>query len=160
MSETFSFLKAGNAAERNNMEIEYRAPASADLAAVMGLMPALYQEIGAGLSKVLAEFIEDKYYFKLLAVEKGTGAAAGFMVGCCRLEVDFEGRVGIIEEVVVHPDRRKLGIGKTMLAEFEKWSAARGAEGILVPCGREGFYEKMGFEMFSVKRYWKKLRRD
>lgn len=47
-----------------------------------------------------------------------------------------------------------------MLAEFEKWAAARGAEGILVPCGREGFYEKMGFEMFPVKRYWKELCRN
>jgi len=124
----------------------------------MGLMPALYQEIGAGLTKVLAEFLEDKNYFKLLAVEKSTGAAAGFMVGCCRLEVDFEARMGIIEEIVVHPDRQKLGIGKALLAEFEKWAVARGAEGILVPCGREGFYEKMGFEMGAVKRYWKEFR--
>lgn len=137
------------------MEIEYRAAVPSDLAAVMGLMPTLYQEIGSGLTKVLAEFLEDNNYFKLLAVEKGTGTAAGFMVGCCRLEVDFEARVGIIEEIVVHPDRQKLGIGKALLAEFEKWAAARGAEGILVPCGREGFYEKMGFEMFPVKRYWK-----
>lgn len=121
-------------------------------------MPALYQEIGAGLPKVLAEFLTDKNYFTLLAVEKGTGTAAGFMVGCCRLEVDFEARVGIIEEIVVHPERRKLGIGKTLLSEFEKWAAGRGAEGILVPCGREGFYEKMGFEMFPVKRYWKEFR--
>ncbi|MGD9642612.1 MAG: GNAT family N-acetyltransferase [Elusimicrobiales bacterium] len=140
------------------MEIEYRAAVPVDLAAVMGLMPALYQEIGAGLPKVLAEFLEDDNYFKLLAVDKATGSAAGFMVGCCRLEVDFEARVGIIEEVVVHPDRRKLGIGKALLAEFEKWAAARGAEGILVPCGREGFYEKLGFEMFPVKRYWKELK--
>lgn len=142
------------------MEIEYRAAVPSDLAAVMGLMPTLYQEIGAGLTKVLAEFLEDKNYFKLLGVEKNTGSAAGFMVGCCRLEVDFEARVGIIEEIVVHPERRKLGIGKALLAEFEKWAAARGAEGILVPCGREGFYEKMGFEMFPVKRYWKELPRS
>lgn len=58
------------------MTIEYRTPSPGDLAAVMGLMPALYSEIGPGLETVLAEFIEDKYYFKLLAVEKQTGAAA------------------------------------------------------------------------------------
>ena len=140
------------------MEIEYRAPVRSDLPAIMGLMPTLYNDIGEGLGKVLAEFVEDKNYFKLMAVEKGTGAAAGFMVGCCRLEVDFEARVGIIEEIVVHPDRRKLGIGRTLLAGFEKWAADRGAQGILVPCGREGFYEKMGFEMFPVKRFWKEFR--
>lgn len=142
------------------MEIEYRAPVAADLPAVMSLMPTLYQEIGPGLPKVMAEIMGDKYYFKLMAVEKGTGATAGFMTGCCRIELDFEARVGIIEDIVVHPDRRKLGIGAAMLAEFEKWAVVRGAEGILVPCGREGFYEKMGFTMYPVKRFWKELKRE
>jgi len=139
------------------MEIEYKVPGPENLSAVMSLMPALYSEIGPGLEKVLAEFIEDKYYFKLLAVEKGTGAAAGFLVGCCRLEVDFECRAGVLEEVVVRPDCRGLGIGKALLAEFEKWSVARGAQTLLVPCGREGFYEKMGFNKGSILRYWKDL---
>ncbi len=140
-----------------NMKIKYITPGPKDLPAVLGLMPVLYRDIGEGLSKVLAEFLESGQYFKMLAVEETTGAAAGFMAGCCRLEVDFECRAGIIEEIVVHPERRKHGIGKSMLAEFEKWCAARGAEGILVPCGREGFYEKMGFEVFPVKRFWKEL---
>ena len=139
------------------MEIEYKVPGPENLSAVMSLMPALYSEIGPGLEKVLAEFIEDKYYFKLLAVEKGSGAAAGVLVGCCRLEVDFECRAGVLEEVVVRPDCRGLGIGKALLAEFEKWSLARGAQALVVPCGREGFYEKMGFNKGSILRYWKDL---
>lgn len=124
--------------------------------AIMELMPFLYNEIGQGLEKVLEEFIKDSYYFKLLATNNN-GAAKGFMVGCCRPEVDFECRAGIIEEIVVHPDCRGLGTGKAMLTLFEKWSIARGAKGILVPCGREGFYEKVGFEMFPVKRFWKDI---
>lgn len=139
------------------MQIEYRAPRPEDLPAVMSLMPTIYNEIGTGLEKVLAEFIADDYYFKLLAVEKETGAAAGFLVGCCRLEVDFECRAGALEEVVVRPDLRGLGIGKALLAGFEGWSAARGAQGIIVPCGREGFYEKMGFQKCPIIRYWKDL---
>ncbi|EKD83449.1 MAG: GCN5-related N-acetyltransferase [uncultured bacterium] len=142
------------------MRIEYRNPNSEDLAAVMALMPSLYSEIGEGLQSVLEEFIKDNHYFKLLATNKETGVDKGFMVGCCRLEVDFECRAGIIEEIVVSPDRRGLGIGKTMLEIFEAWSKERGAKGILVPCGREGFYEKVGFEMFPVKRYWKDLQAD
>jgi len=140
------------------MEIEYKIPGAKDLPAVMSLMPTLYSEIGPGLENVLAEFIADKYYYKLLAVEKGTGAAAGFIVGCCRLEVDFECRAGALEEVVVRPDCRGLGIGKTLLAEFEKWSVSRGAEGIIVPCGREGFYEKMGFMKCPITRYWRDIK--
>lgn len=139
------------------MTIEYKTPDLKDLQGISGLMPALYREIGEGLAKVLEEFVKDDQYFKLLAIEKETGAVAGFIVGCCRLEVDFECRAGIIEEVVVHPDYRKLGIGAALLAELEKWSRARGAKGLLVPCGREGFYEKMGFEKLPVIRYWKEL---
>ncbi|EKD83445.1 MAG: hypothetical protein ACD_39C00673G0001 [uncultured bacterium] len=139
------------------MHIDYKNPNSDDLSAVMALMPTLYREIGEGLQNVLAEFIKDSYYFKLLATDRETGVVKGFMVGCCRLEVDFECRAGIIEEIVVSPDCRGLGIGKAMLEIFEAWSKDRGAKGILVPCGREGFYERVGFEMFPVKRYWKDL---
>ena len=140
------------------MEIEYKTPNLKNMPEIMGIMPLLYNEIGEGLSKVLEEFVESEAYFKLLAVERGTGAVAGFMVGCCRLEVDFECRAGIIEEIVVLPAYRKLGIGKNMLAEFEKWSVTLGAKGLLVPCGREGFYEKMGFEKGVIKRYWKEFK--
>lgn len=139
------------------MEIEYKTPDAGSLREILSLMPMLYRDIGEGLGKVLEEFIKDERYFKLLALEKASGAAAGFMVGCCRLEVDFECRAGIIEEIVIHPDYRKLGIGRHMLGEFDIWCAAKGAKGVLVPCGREGFYEKMGFEKLPVIRYWKEL---
>lgn len=139
------------------MEIEYKTPGLKNSAEIFGLMPSLYRDIGEGLAGVLEELVKDDQYFKLLAVEKGTGAAVGFMAGCCRLEVDFECRAGIIEEIVILPAYQKLGIGKAMLAEFENWCAARGAKGVLVPCGREGFYEKIGFEKYTVSRYWKEF---
>ena len=120
-------------------------------------MPLLYRDIGKGLQNTLNELVKDSFYFKLLATQQDTGVATGFMLGCCRLEIDFECRAGIIEEMVVIPSHRGLGIGTAMLKIFETWSRERGAEGILVPCGREGFYEKVGFEMFPVKRYWKDL---
>ena len=59
--------------------------------------------------------------------------------------------------MMVRPACRGLGIGKALLAEFEKWSLARGAQALVVPCGREGFYEKMGFNKGSILRYWKDL---
>jgi N-acetylglutamate synthase-like GNAT family acetyltransferase len=139
------------------MEIEYKTPDLKDLQEIIGLMPALYREIGAGFTDVLKEFLRDEQYFKIMAVEKGGGKVIGFMVGCCRLEMDFECRAGIIEEIVIHPDHRKLGIGGNMLGIFYKWCAAKGAKGVLVPCGREGFYEKMGFEKHTITRYWKDL---
>lgn len=63
-----------------------------------------------------------------------------------------------MEELVIHPDRRNLGIGKPLQSEVKKRSAGRGAEGIIVPCGREGFYEKTGFMKCPITRYWCDIR--
>jgi hypothetical protein len=82
--------------DKEKMEIEYKTPALKDSREIFGLMPTLYSEIGDGLVDVLKEFMGDEHYFKLMAVEKGTGTIVGFMVGCCRLEVNFECRAGII----------------------------------------------------------------
>ncbi|MDD2805749.1 MAG: GNAT family N-acetyltransferase [Elusimicrobiales bacterium] len=138
------------------MEIKYLTPGPGNLREVMGLMPLLYREIGPGLALVMEELIKDDAYFKLLALDEA-GAPAGFMAGGCRLELDFECRAGIIEDIIIRPDLQRRGIGKAMLAEFEKWCSARGAAGVLVPCGRPGFYEKAGFEKLPVTRYWKEL---
>lgn len=139
------------------MTTTYRKPIAKDLPAILGLMPGLYSDMGEGLAKVLSEFLADNNYYKQLAIDKDNGQVVGFMVGTCRLEVDFECRAGIIEEIVVRKDRQGQGLGKEMLADFSRWAAAKGAKGVLVPCGREGFYEKLGFETFTVKRYWKEI---
>ncbi|HBA59782.1 MAG TPA: hypothetical protein DCZ92_02970 [Elusimicrobia bacterium] len=141
------------------MEITYRTPCAADEEEIMRLLTVLYQgHVGEGLRGVLSEFIRDDNYFKMLATDGPGGPVAGFMTGSCRLEVDFECRAGIIEELIVPEEYRKRGIAKTMVAAFEDWSRARGAKGTLVPCGRPGFYEAMSFEKYMVPRYWKEFK--
>ena len=139
------------------MQIEYSVPDAASSALIMPLMAQLYNEFGPGLEKILGQFLADDNYFKLVARDKATGDIAGFMSGSARPEVDFECRAGIIEELVVRKDCRGLGIGRAMLVHFEAWCKNRNCGGILVPCGRAGFYEKTGFEKFVVNRYWKEF---
>lgn len=138
------------------MDIEYRKPGPGDKDKLYSLLDLLYEgHVDGGLKAVMEEFLVDENYFKLAAADGKTGDLVAFLLGSCRLEVDFECRAAIIEELVVLPEYRKRGIAKTLLGSFEAWSRERGAKGFLVPCGREGFYEAMGFEKHMVRRYWK-----
>lgn len=138
------------------MHLEYKTPGPGEEYKIYELLELLYEgHVDGGLRGVLREFLKDANYFKVAAVDRDTGAVAGFLAGSCRLEVDFECRAGIIEELVVLPEYRKNGIAKKMLGALEDWSRERGARGFLVPCGRPGFYEAMGFEKYMVPRYWK-----
>ncbi|OGR76966.1 MAG: hypothetical protein A2X32_06705 [Elusimicrobia bacterium GWC2_64_44] len=139
--------------------MEYTNPGPPDGEKIYKLLELLYEgHIDGGLRQVMTEYLADDNYFKIAAVDPATGAFAGFLLGSCRLEVDFECRAGIIEELVVLPEHRKKGIAKTLLEALEAWSRKKGAKGVLVPCGREGFYEAMGFEKYMVRRYWKDLK--
>jgi len=141
------------------MTLNYTFPGPGEEDKIYKLLELLYEgHVDGGLRGVLREFLKDDGYFKIAAVDGETGAFAGFMAGSCRLEVDFECRAGIIEELIVLPEYRKRGIGKKMLEAFEAWSRGRGASGFLVPCGRTGFYEAMGFEKHLVHRYWKEFK--
>lgn len=138
------------------MSVDYKNPGPGEEEKVYKLLELLYEgHIDGGLREVMNEYLRDDNYFKFAAVDPATGAFAGFILGSCRLEVDFECRAAIIEELVVLPEYRKQGIAKTLLEALEAWSGKKGAKGVLVPCGREGFYEAMGFEKYMVRRYWK-----
>ena len=59
---------------------------------------------------------------------KGTQVPfSGYAWTCGKRGKCFECRAGALEEIVVRPDCRGLGIGKAPLAEFEKWAVACGA---------------------------------
>ena len=158
------------------MVINYRNASLHDLPALMPLLHALYNhDVGEGLESVVAEMLQDDRYFKLIAEEETNGAIViakphlmdssnkicgsiiGFFLGSTRLEVDFECRCGIIEEIVVVEKYRGKGIGRELLSKFVDWAKKQHCQGLLVPCGREGFYEKEGFEKYNVPRYWKPL---
>lgn len=138
------------------MELRYFTPSLKDQDKIYALLEVLYEgHIDGGLRDVMREFLADGNYFKLAAEDPSSGKLAGFVLGSCRLEVDFECRAGIIEEVVVLPEYRRRGIARKLLGELEAWSREKGAKGLLVPCGRPGLYEAIGFELYTVRRYWK-----
>lgn len=137
--------------------VTYRQPVAADAEGIFELLLKLYNgDAGDGLQDILAQFLSSQDYFTVVACLPD-GKLAGFMAGSTRLEPDFECRAGIIEELFVGKEVREQGIGKAMLEQFSAWCRERGCKGLLVPAGREGFYEALGFEKHIVRRYWKEL---
>jgi len=43
-----------------------------------------------------------------------------------RLAFYSNGLVGWVQEIVVHPDHRRRGIGKLLMNDFERWVALQG----------------------------------
>jgi len=136
--------------------INFRRTRLSDIEQLMPLLTELYHgDVGPELIDIVRQFIQNDECYPLIA--ELNNQIIGFFLGTHRLEIDFECRAAIIEAVVVRKGYQGKGIGKRMLDSFMQWAREKGCKGILVPCGRKGFHEKMGFERYDVKRYWKWL---
>lgn len=76
------------------------------------------------------------------------------VVGMCTLQVLIStaegGLVGLVEDVVVHPDYRRHAIGKRLLAGLEQWARGRGLTRLqllydLDNCDALPFYSALGW---------------
>ena len=91
-----------------------------------------------------------------LCVVDCDGAVVGYCLGFAHYTFFANGRVAWIEEIMVKEDRRKMGIGKAMMQEFEKWASSRGAKLAALATRRAApFYTALGYEESAV--YFRKL---
>ena len=65
--------------------------------------------------------------------------------------------------LVVSPDMRGRGVGRTLVGAVERWAAARGADRLVLTTARHraeapGFYERLGFE-HTGRRYARRIDR-
>jgi ribosomal protein S18 acetylase RimI-like enzyme len=89
---------------------------------------------------------------------------SGSTVGFVAVKLDSESSMGEIYMIAVDPDYQRLGIG-TALVEFAlNWMKAAGMSVAMVETGCDPghaparcTYEKVGFRLFPVARYFKKL---
>jgi len=54
----------------------------------------------------------------------------------------------------VKESHRGRGIGRLLFDALAKWAMENACGGILVPGGREGFWEAVGMKRYDVRRYW------
>jgi GNAT superfamily N-acetyltransferase len=86
---------------------------------------------------------------------------AGFLSGYFPVTMDYEGRVGRIDVLLVHHEWRQRGVGRALLDEFRTRARARGCRHLLadVPIreGREtakGFWTASGFHETDIHQFW------
>jgi GNAT superfamily N-acetyltransferase len=91
-----------------------------------------------------------------LAVAESEGKIIGYVLGFDHDTFYANGRVAWVEEIMVHADFRKKGIGKLLMAHFEKWARVRNSKLIALATRRaSSFYKAIGYEESAV--YFRKL---
>ncbi len=91
----------------------------------------------------------------VLVVRGGEGVIGSVMVG-------FDGHRGWVYYVAVHPEARRGGLGRALMAAAEEWLVVRGAPKIQLMV-REGnevaahFYQALGLERQAVITYGRLL---
>ena len=82
-----------------------------------------------------------------LGVAESNAEVIGYLLGLDHLTFYANGRVAWIEEVAVHQDWRRRGVGRALTAAFESWTGNRGAKLIALATRRAaGFYQSLGYK--------------
>lgn len=104
---------------------------------------------GTSLGKLRGS--EDTY----LHVAEATEEVVGYLLGWSHLAFYSNGPVGWVQEIVVNPEYRRLGIGESLMNHFEGWVALRGGRLVsLATRGARDFYLALGYAESAT--YYKK----
>jgi len=130
------------------------ATSVAELLAHLGY-PAPPSEIPARLARLRARGDAET----LVAV--ADGRIAGLATVHARDVLHHVHPVAQLTALVVPPDMRGRGVGRTLVAAVERWAAAHGADRLVLTTALHraeapGFYERLGFE-HTGRRYARKL---
>lgn len=91
----------------------------------------------------------------LLIVAMRDGVLVGYLLASNHLTFLANGRVCWVEEVMVQADQRRRGIGKSLMAEAERWAQDSGAAYVSLASRRASdFYLSLGYEESAT--YFKK----
>ncbi|WP_242057806.1 MULTISPECIES: N-acetyltransferase [Nostoc] len=123
--------------------------------------------------EVYRSFYPDGWRVSQLHAVEGVCAAAdtkvwvaidGSILGFVAVKLHFESSMGEIYMVAVDPDYQRRGIGTALMEFALDWMKVAGMSVAMVETGGDPghaparcTYEKLGFRLFPVARYFKKL---
>jgi GNAT superfamily N-acetyltransferase len=91
-----------------------------------------------------------------LAVAVIDGDVVGYVAASLHPTLYANGPVAWIEELMVHPARRRAGVGQSLVATVERWASARGAVMVSLATRRaSAFWSAAGFEASAT--YFRKV---
>jgi GNAT superfamily N-acetyltransferase len=92
----------------------------------------------------------------LLLVVEDNKEVVGYCLGFEHPTFFANGSVAWVEEMMVSSSRRRKGAGRSLMAAFERWSAARGAKLVALATRRAAeFYRAVGYEESAT--YFRKM---
>jgi GNAT superfamily N-acetyltransferase len=87
----------------------------------------------------------------VLVVEDEERSVSGYLLGFAHLAFFANGVVAWIEEIAVRSERRRQGLGRALVDEFEEWSRTRHARLVALATRRaDAFYGALGYERSAV----------
>jgi GNAT superfamily N-acetyltransferase len=103
-----------------------------------------------------SDLISDPNVLVLVATEEQSGQLIGYLLGF-RHETFFAGGpVGWVDEVHTRADRRRAGVARALMLEFEHWAWEGGARLVALATRRaRAFYAAIGYEDSAL--YLRKL---
>ena len=92
----------------------------------------------------------------LLLVAAEAGQPLGYLLAFDHHALWANGRVAWIEEITVRADRRRQGIGRQLMREFENWARLRGSRVAALATRRAAdFYAALGYDASAT--YFRKV---
>jgi GNAT superfamily N-acetyltransferase len=92
----------------------------------------------------------------LLLVIDEANQLLGYLLGFDHHTLYANGRVSWVEEIMVRPDRRRCGLGRDLMLQFEQWTVTRGSRLVALATRRAApFYTAIGYHESAV--YFRKL---
>jgi GNAT superfamily N-acetyltransferase len=84
------------------------------------------------------------------------GRVVGYVLGFDHHTFYANGRVAWVEEIMVHEDFRRRGVGRQLMASFEQWARDRDSKLIALATRRAApFYLSLGYDESAT--YFRKL---
>jgi GNAT superfamily N-acetyltransferase len=92
----------------------------------------------------------------LLLVAVEADDVLGYLLGFDHPALYANGLVSWVEEIMVRPDRRRHGLGRDLMLQFEQWTAARGSKLVALATRRAApFYAAIGYRESAT--YFRKV---
>jgi len=92
----------------------------------------------------------------LVLVAESQGHLMGYILGFIHDTFYANGPVGWVEEIMVHSEHRRTGLGGRLMESFESWCQTRGAVLSALATRRASkFYEAIGYEESAI--YYRRL---
>ena len=139
----------------NDMSVTYRVAAIADLDILLGFMQELYEQDHLEFDQFIAHtalehLIQDDSLGRVWLIQSGN-KAIGYVVLTLGYSLEYQGRDAFLDELYLHSDYRRQGIGTKTLQFVEDTCRSLNVQALHLEVERENvkaqqFYRKVGYE--------------